>query len=172
MTTGIVDLRAVADESPSWFEDDWDSGRNPDLWIYRQRTVALLNRYFRMSMEMGKLPSILGQQFFRSHVTSYRASSFEDVVIFVHDVERSIAKLDRLSQQLMARVIFQGYGHDETAELLGCCRKTVLRRLPDAIDKLSEIFLAVDILKPRPAPKKIENEICQGPENDEIPLIM
>jgi hypothetical protein len=48
----------------------------------------------------------------------------------------------------------------------------VLRRLPDAIDKLSEIFLAVDILKPRPAPKKIENEVCQEPENDEIPLIM
>jgi DNA-directed RNA polymerase specialized sigma24 family protein len=172
MTTGIVDLRAVADESPSWFEDDWDSGRNPDLWIYRQRTVALLNRYFRMSMEMGKLPSILGQQFFRSHVTSYRASSFEDVVIFVHDVERSIAKLDFLSQELIARVIFQGFNHDETASLLGCCRKTVERRLPDAIDKMSDIFLHVGVLKPPAPPRKKKIAARQEAKIDETTVIM
>lgn len=172
MTTGILDLMAVVDESPNWFEDDWDSGRNPDLWIYRQRTAALLNRYFRMSMEMGKLPSILGQQFFRSHVTSYSASSFEDVVIFVHDVERSIAKLDSLSQQLIARVIFQGFSQDETASLLGCCRKTVARRLPDAIDKMSEIFLQVGILKLPAPPRKNKIEARQEAEIDETMVIM
>jgi hypothetical protein len=86
MTPGIVQYLAASEESLNWFEDSWDSGRNPDLWLYRHRTEALLQRFLRMSMETGKLPSILGQQFFRSHVTSYRASSFEDVVIFVHDV--------------------------------------------------------------------------------------
>jgi hypothetical protein len=43
---------------------------------------------------MTPLPSILGLQFFRSPVTSYRAASFEDIVIFVHDVERSLEQLD------------------------------------------------------------------------------
>jgi DNA-directed RNA polymerase specialized sigma24 family protein len=99
-------------------------------------------------------------------------SSFEDVVIFVHDVERSIAKLNRLSQQWIARVVFQGYGHDETAQLLGCCRKTVVRRLPDAIDKIERNFPGSGILKPLATPAKIENEACQEDKIDEITLIM
>ena len=110
------------------------------MWLYRQRTAALLRRFFRMSVEMGRLPSILGQEFFRSKVTSYKASSFEDVVIFVHDVERSLGRLDRLSQALIGRVVLQGFSHEGAGRLLGLCRKTVERRLPDALDKLSEVF--------------------------------
>jgi hypothetical protein len=99
-------------------------------------------------------------------------SSFEDGVIFVHDVERSIGKLDWLSQQLIAKIIFQGFAHDETARLLGCCRKTVTRRLPDALDRLSKIFLAVGILKPLPEPKNGAPEACQEAEEDEMTVIM
>jgi DNA-directed RNA polymerase specialized sigma24 family protein len=169
MTPGILEYLAA---SANWFEDSWDSGRNPDLWLYRHRTQAILERFLRMSMEMGKLPSILGQQFFRSHVTSYRASSFEDVVIFVHDVERSLDKLDSFSRQLIGRCVLQGFSHDEVAQMLGCCRKTVARRLPDALDKLSEVFLAVGILKPVGDPVNADGERCQEAENEEIPVIM
>jgi DNA-directed RNA polymerase specialized sigma24 family protein len=126
--TAALGFLAASIESPEWFEEPWDSGRNPDLWLYRQRTAALLRRFFRMSLEMGKLPSILGQEFFRSKVTSYKASSFEDVVIFVHDVERSLGRLDRLSQALIGRVALQGFSHEEAGRLLGLCRKTVERR--------------------------------------------
>jgi DNA-directed RNA polymerase specialized sigma24 family protein len=171
MTPGIVEFLAVSEE-PSWFDDSWDSGKNPHLSLYRSRTDAILRRYFRMSIETGRLPSVLGQQFFRSHVTGYNASSFEDGVIFVHDVERSIGKLDWLSQQLIAKIIFQGFAHDETARLLGCCRKTVTRRLPDALDRLSEIFLAVGILKPLPEPTNGAPEACQEAEEDEMTVIM
>jgi hypothetical protein len=58
-----------------------------------------------MSVEVGRLPSILGSEFFRTQVTSYSVSSFEDAVIFVHDVERCIEKLDQMSHALIARVI-------------------------------------------------------------------
>src|SRR5438876_933901 len=58
-----------------------------ELWIYRDRTTAMLRRYFRLSVELGRLPSLLGREFFRARVTSYRMHSFEDAVIFVHDVE-------------------------------------------------------------------------------------
>ena len=61
----------------------------PELWVYRDRTKTLLLRYLRMSIEVGRLPSILGREFFRAHVTSYRVNTFEDAVIFVHDVEKS-----------------------------------------------------------------------------------
>ena len=62
--------------------------RNAEMWLYRERTVALLRRYLRISIEVGRLPSLLGRELFRSKVTSYRMTSFEDGVIFVHDVER------------------------------------------------------------------------------------
>src|SRR5437870_7237679 len=70
------------------------SGRDPKFWVYRERTIALLRRYLRISIEGGRLPSLLGRELFRSKVMSYRMSSFEDAVIFVHDVDRALDQLD------------------------------------------------------------------------------
>jgi hypothetical protein len=53
-----------------------------DLWPYRRRTVALLRRYGQASVEVGRVPSLLGREFFRSRVSSYTLRNFEDVVIF------------------------------------------------------------------------------------------
>src|SRR5205085_2669159 len=52
---------------------------------YRGRTIWLLRRYFRTSLEIGRLPGILGREFFRSRVSSRKACSFEDEVIFATD---------------------------------------------------------------------------------------
>ena len=119
----------------------------PELSLYRDYTVAMLRRYFRMSIELGRLPSILGCQFFRAKVTSYKMHTFEDVVILVHDVERCISRMDSFSQQLIARVVLEERTHEEAAEVLGCARKTVSRLMPEALDLLSEIFLSRGILK-------------------------
>jgi hypothetical protein len=53
----------------------------PEMAFYRKYTEAMLQRYVRMSMEAGKVPSLLGQEMFRGRVTSYRVESFDDVVI-------------------------------------------------------------------------------------------
>src|SRR3954469_14221445 len=115
-----------------------DIGRNPDLWLYRERTIALLRRYLRISIEVGRLPSLLGRELFRSKVTSYRMSSFEDAVIFVHDVERALYQLDSFGKDLVAVIIFQDYTQDEAAEVLHCARRTVCREFPEAIDAVRE----------------------------------
>ncbi len=122
-----------------------------NLAAYRGRTMGLLRRYFRMSLDIGRLPSRLGREFFRARVTSYHAQSFEDVVILVHDVERCLERLDDFSRALLARVVFQDYTWDETAALIGCCRRTVARRFPRTLDLLSEIFLEVGLLRPFPS---------------------
>ena len=70
----------------------------PEIGLYRSYSVGLLRRYFRMSMELGRLPSLVGREFFRAKVTSYRITSFEDVVILCHDVERCLQRLS-LGQQ-------------------------------------------------------------------------
>lgn len=120
--------------------------RNPDLWQYRSRTVSLLRRFLRFSLETGRLPSIIGREFFRAKVTSYTATTFEDRVIFVRDVEKCVGRLEYWDQQLIVRAILQEHSHGETAHLLQCCRKTIERRLPQVLDLLSEDFLRVGLL--------------------------
>src|SRR6266536_2832548 len=81
--------------------------RNAEMWLYRERTIALLRRYLRISIEVGRLPSLLGRELFRSKVTSYRMSSFEDAVIFVHDVERALSQLDGFAKQVKLQLSFR-----------------------------------------------------------------
>lgn len=65
----------------------------PHMAFYRKYTEAMLRRYMRMSMEAGKVPSLLGQEMFHGNVTSYRVESFEDVVIFLHDVGKCLERV-------------------------------------------------------------------------------
>jgi hypothetical protein len=136
-------------------------GSDPDLWLYRERTIALLRRYLRISIEVGRLPSLLGRELFRSKVTSYRMSSFEDAVIFVHDVERALHQLDAFGKDLVAVIIFQDYSQDEAAEVLHCARRTVCRGFPEAVDRISELFLEGGLLNRLPQRRSVENS-CQG----------
>src|SRR5512143_3467443 len=139
-TMTIPSLMAVADEdeleAPEMeetltrlpLEDGWAyDGGDPDLWLYRDRTVALLKRYARLSVEVGRLPSILGREFFRGHVTGYQVGTFEDVVIFVHDVERCLATLDDFSQKLIGKCVLMDYSHPEVARMLHLGLRTVER---------------------------------------------
>lgn len=128
--------------------------RNPDLWLYRGRTLALLRRYLRFSLETGRLPSFAGQEFFRAKVTSYRAVTFEDRVIFVSDVERCMKSLHPWDQQLIVRIVFQEHSHDDAARILHCCRKTIQRRVPEVLDLLSEVFLKVGLLVDLPGRRR------------------
>jgi Sigma-70, region 4 len=123
-----------------------DSVRPQELSAYHDRTIALLRRYFRMSLEIGRMPSVLGREVFRARVTSYRVRTFEDAVIFVHDVEKCLEQLEPFSRQLIARVILQDYSYEEAAALVGCGERTVYRLLPLALDRLSEIFLGTKLL--------------------------
>lgn len=134
---------------------------DPDLWLYRNRTLGMLKRYARLSVEVGRLPSLLGREFFRAKVTAYKATTFEDVVIFVHDVEQSLEKLDGFEQELVAKIVFQFYSQDEAAQILGCWRRTVGRRFLEAIDRLSEIFLKGGLLVRLPERKMGLRESCQ-----------
>lgn len=52
-----------------------------ELAFYRRHTQSLLRRYMHMSMQMGRVPSVLGECMFRGRVSSYRVKSFEDAVM-------------------------------------------------------------------------------------------
>jgi len=141
----------VPDEAQ--LEDD-PLDRNPDLWMYRKRTVGLLRRYLRFSLETGRLPSFVGREFFRAKVTYYTATTFEDRVIFVRDMEKSLDRLEYWDRQLIVRIIFQEHSQEQAARSLQWGLRTIERRLPRALDLLSEDFLRVGLLAEAPTNRR------------------
>ena len=128
------------------------------LAFYRKYTEGMLRRYVRLSMEAGRAPSLLGREMFRGKVTSYQVHGFDDVVIFVHDVENCLAKLDEKQQQMIRRIALQEYTIHEAAAMTGLGVSTVVRRYGRALDRLTEIFLEVKLLEPQ----KSSHFSCQG----------
>jgi hypothetical protein len=162
--------RAHSERLPTWNllgQSELPSERSDEsereLWLYRSRTTALLRRYARCSVEVGRLPSLLGREFFRSRVSSRNRRNFEDVVIFVTDVERAIEKLSPIERNLLAMSILEEYTIPDIALLLGCNEKTVRRTLPDAVDQLSRILLAVGLIDELPTATR-GSKPCQGPK--------
>jgi hypothetical protein len=143
-------------------EENHAPSSDPDLWLYRDRTVALLRRYMRLSIEVGRMPSLLGREFFRSRVTSYGSSTFQDSVIFVHDVERSLEELNEFEKKLIAKIVLQQFSKEEAGRLLGCGYRTVERLFPEALDRVSEILLKRGILTGLPGRKREVPKTCQG----------
>lgn len=150
-------LLSLEEEHPREDENDERERR-----IYRGRTVAMLRRYMRYSIETGRMPSLLGSDFFRAKVTAYTVVTFEDRVIFVHDMEKCLGRLDEFSRQLIARHILQEHGRWATAKLLHCNEKTVRRYTPIVLDVLSEILIGVGLMN-RIDP--IERNCCQEGES-------
>ncbi len=116
--------------------------------FYRKYTEGMLRRYGKLSMESGRVPSMLGQEMFRGKVTNYKVHGFDDVVIFVHDVERCLKGMTPVQQHLMERIVVQGYTQGETAALLGIPLRTIVRRYNAALDELTRMFLRRKILQP------------------------
>jgi DNA-directed RNA polymerase specialized sigma24 family protein len=139
---------------------------NPDLRAYRRRTVTMLRRYLRYSLETGRVPSLLGGEYFRTGVTSYGVVTFEDRVIFVHDMESCLQRLDDFSVQLIARHTLQEHDLEATARLLHCNEKTIRRAIPAALDQLSEILLEVGLMEKM---NSMSENSCQGGQSDQIP---
>ncbi len=131
---------------PVWVRPD-PGDEEYERRTYRGRTVAMLRRYMRYAMETGRLPSLLGREFFRAKVTSYTVVTFEDRVIFVHDMETCLDRLDEFSRELIARHVLQEHDRHATARLLQCNEKTVRRLTPLALDQLSEILLDMGLLE-------------------------
>ncbi len=154
MSAAAVLLMVRAREEPA-------AARVPELAFYRKYTEGMLRRYMRLSMETGRVPSLIGQPLFRGRVTSYKVRSFEDVVIFVYDVEKCLARLDTRSQELIARISLQEYTQGETAGLTGMSLRSVVRHYADALDKLTVIFLKAKLLEPG---WDVDVEVCQAPK--------
>jgi hypothetical protein len=120
----------------------------------------MLRRYLRISIQAGRVPSLLGRELFQGNVTSYRVHSFEDGVIFCFDVEKRLGRLTVMNQQLIKRMGLQEYTQGEAAGMLGLSLRNCIRQYGYALDALTEMFLEAGMLEPLKS--------CQGGHGDEI----
>jgi hypothetical protein len=114
-----------------------------------------------MSIEVGRLPALLGREFFRSKVTSTQMHTFEDQVIFVIDVERCLDRLDRQAKEMIAVFVFREYTFDEAVAELAWARRTLFRAVPRTLDELTEMFLRRKLLEPFLHDKRAQAECCE-----------
>ncbi len=140
----------------------------PETAFYRKYTEAMLRRYGVMALQKGRVPSLLGRELFRGKVTSYRVQSFEDVIIFVTDVERCLKLLDAEQQKLIVRVAVQEYTLQETATMLRWSLRSTERRYHEALDELTAIFQKRKLMEKTPGlpPRKS----CQEGNSSSVSL--
>jgi hypothetical protein len=131
------------------------------LPLYRRETERTLQRYFYLSLDLGRLPSFLGQEVFRARVSSTRAHTFEDLVIFVHDIERRLEELQPELLETIAAIVFLDQSHEEAAASLCLSRRQVERRYATALDELSRRLLVTGLLRPSHASlQERDCEVC------------
>jgi hypothetical protein len=123
---------------------------------YRRQTIWLLRRYFRTSLQIGRLPGILGREFFRSRVSSRKACTFEDEVIFATDLDRCVSRLDAQEKYLVGALVMQEYDQEQLAQMTGMTRKWVRFHFYRAIDRLTRMFLVGGYICPKPGHEAAE----------------
>ena len=114
--------------------------------FYRKRTELLLRRYMLVSLQTGRVPSLVGNCIFRGKASNYRMHNFEDAVIFLFDIEKCLKRIDPLGRELISRIALQEYTQEETAQLMGYSLRTIIRKYSDTLDELSRIFLDLELL--------------------------
>ncbi len=119
-----------------------------ELGFYRKYTEGLLRRYVQMTMESGRVPSMLGRSVLGGRASSYRIHGFDDAVIFRLDIERCLRRLEAGELEVVRRVAMQEYTQAEAAALMGICLRTCVQRYGRSMDRLTGILLEAKLLEP------------------------
>ena len=116
----------------------------------RSRTMALLHRFFRTALLVGRMPSLLGRDIFRMQLQSPAAHAFEDSVLFVCDVELCLRQLDPFDQRLIAFCVLEDRSEWQASRCFHMSQGEISRRLGHVLDLLHETFCRVGLLPPLP----------------------
>lgn len=119
----------------------------PETVCYRGQALAILRHFFEMSCQLGRLPSILGREFFRARVSHHTIPSFEDQALFAHDIRQALNKLEDSEVDVLTLVGLYDLNLDEAAKLLRCSSGYVSQRFAEALAHLTQIFLDSGILR-------------------------
>jgi len=136
----------------SLFEAPGDGARppevepRPEMVCFRGQTLSLVRHFFELSCQVGRLPSLLGREFFRARVSHHAIPSFEEQVVFVRDMQLCLERLSEEHAEIITLVGLYDLSREEVAEMLHCSRWWVSDHFARALDALSEIFLQAHLL--------------------------
>ena len=116
----------------------------------RMRTMALLHRFCRTSLMVGRMPSLLGREIFpaRRPAGGRPSHAFENAVLFVCDVQRCLESLDPFDQRLIALCVLEDRSEWEAARCFHRNQTQISRRLGEVLDLLHETFCRLGLLPP------------------------
>jgi hypothetical protein len=112
--------------------------------------MALLHRFMRTALSVGRMPSLVGREIFRTRVRAHPPSAFEDAVLFVCDVEKCLTLLDPLDQRLIAFCVLENRSEWEASRQFHASQGFISRHLGLALDLLHVAFCQRKLLPPLP----------------------
>ena len=115
--------------------------------IFRKATLRLLRYYFKLSLDYGRIPSVLGGEVMRSRVSHAKMYTIEDETIFLHDMNRCMEQeLGEMELKILALVVFMDHTFEQTGAILQYSEKQVRRIFPNVIDRLARAFFEREFL--------------------------
>jgi hypothetical protein len=136
----------------------------PETVCYRGQALAIVRHFFEMSCQLGRLPSILGREFFRAKVSHHAIPSFEDQALFSHDIRRSLMRLDEDEMRVLTLIGLYDLNLDEAAEILHWSTGYISQRFAEALARLTQIFLDSGLLRrDRPDRRQVQMKGCKLP---------
>jgi hypothetical protein len=122
----------------------------PQTLHCRDQSLAILRHFLELASDPGRLPSLMGREFFRARVSPRGIPSFEDQIVFLCDVERCLSRLSHDQAEIVALKGLYDLPYHDVAQLLRCSQATAYRRFSEALDALSEAFLQARLLRRPP----------------------
>jgi len=119
----------------------------PETICYRGQTLAIVRHFFELSCQVGRLPSLLGREFFRAKVSHHTIPSFEDQAVFVHDVQQALTKLEDSEVEIITLIGIYDVSHEEAGTMLGCSAGWISQRYAEAIASLTQVFLNTGLIR-------------------------
>ena len=139
-----------------------DIDPRPEMLCFRGQTLAIVRHYFELSCQVGRLPSLLGREFFRARVSHHAIPSFEDQAVFARDVELCLSRLSDYHAEIVTLVGLYDFTIEEVAEMLHRCKSAIHGWFSEALDALSELFLEAGLLFEN-RPDRRQRQISRSP---------
>ena len=140
----------------------------PEMVCFRGQTMALVRHFFEISSQVGRISSLLGREFFRSRVSHHAIPSFEEQAVFARDIELCLGKLSHGHAGVISLMGLYDLSDEEVAGLYQCSRRYVRQWFAEAVDCLSEIFLAADLLRENRPDRRQHQRMDDGTPRDGI----
>ena len=115
--------------------------------MFRAHSMKLLRHYLRLSLDYGRIPSVLGGEAMRARVSHTKMHTMEDETIFIHDMNRCLKQvLDEEEVRLIALIVFMDYTFEEAASMRKYSIRQTYRMFYDLMDRLTKAFFDREFL--------------------------